>query len=179
MAKAKPTKGTKGSPNKHLSARINFLQQAALHLAESHSGKGVQESPRHSGDLQMHDDSKTTMNHNDHPPNGLAAHLALQLRQVALKSQIRLQHSTKYFSCKVCHAVLVDGYTCKNYTENLSRGGMKPHAALAVHECKTCGTKKRFPLNSARQSRKSKRTVVALPTEMLQQVEDSPNIPPA
>lgn len=163
MAKEK-IKGTKGPPNKHLSARIAFLQQAALHLARSRSHGDGQTSTTSHGDSHIdNSDGKDLQSKADpatpsHPaPNGLAAHLALQLRQVALKSVIRMQPSTKHFSCKVCHTVLLEGQTCNKYTENLSRGGRKPHADVTVHECTTCGTKKRFPMNAKRQPRKGMR----------------------
>ncbi|EME48498.1 hypothetical protein DOTSEDRAFT_121553 [Dothistroma septosporum NZE10] len=170
MAKDKP-KSTKGPPNKHLSARITFLQQAALHLAEVQSETASQitstvtsEHFRYtyngqSRDSKLQDIADRTFGADRSPPNGLSTHLTLQLRQVALKSQIRLQPSTKHISCKGCHAVLLDGSSCKRYTENLSCGGKQPHADMTVHECTICGTKKRFPANVMRQLRKSKRAM--------------------
>lgn len=184
MAKDKAT-GTKGPTNKHLSARISYLQQAALYLAEAQSKPMTQATfepsaapPYHvkNNDTQAsvsptQDDSTAR----DRLPGGMTTHLALQLRQVALKSQIRLRPATKHFSCKVCHTVLLEGSTCRKYVENLSSGGRKLHADVTVHECRTCGVKKRFPLNATRQLRKNNRTMTA---EAQPQVEKTPDLSP-
>lgn len=87
---------------------------------------------------------------------GLPILLSSQLRQVALKSQIRLQAPVKHAICKTCDSVLVEGQSCKKYVENLSRT-RKSHADVLVVECFACGTKRRYPIGSGRQKSKKGR----------------------
>ncbi|TKA27519.1 hypothetical protein B0A50_04349 [Salinomyces thailandicus] len=103
-----------------------------------------------------------------HPPytfntsstGGLPLHLATHLRQVAQKSQIRLQTDIKRSMCKRCSTVLVEGKTSRQRIENLSKGRQKAHADVLVILCGVCGAEKRFPTNARRQMRKSERLLV-------------------
>ena len=94
---------------------------------------------------------------NDVLAGGLPFYLISHLRQVALRSQIRLTPAVKHASCRTCHAVLIEGRRSRKFVENLSRGGKKPHADVLVVECLACGTKKRFPTGAKRQTRKAER----------------------
>lgn len=91
-------------------------------------------------------------------PSGLALQLSSHLRGVSLKSQVRLSHNLKRSICKCCNAVLIPGCTSTTGIENQSRGGKKPWADVLVIECNTCGSKKRFPVGSERQTRKTARS---------------------
>lgn len=201
MAKNKTkdkAKGPKSVPNRHLHARISFLQRAATHLAIQDGSSRIPASPasfsptdstsqsRRPAPAQTSPDTrdmdwepdqyeaataqKSTDDSTRQPPlsTGLSFHLNSNLRQVARKSQIRLHSSIKRASCKTCSAVLIEGQTCSKYIENLSRGGKKRHADVLVIECTACGSKKRFPVGAGRQSRKDQR---AKPGEVLEKTK--------
>lgn len=187
MAKNKTKSGV---PNKHLHARISYLQQAAtyltLHKQPQQHAKTTKpldsgnitslQSGTETGDIELPrsitgspvgltaiEGRSTTFN--VQPSGGLLHHLSNHLRQVAQKSQIRLHTSVKHSICKICSAILIEGETSKKYIENLSRGGRKPHADVLVLECGVCGSKKRFPTGAKRQLRKSQRQLQARVTE--------------
>lgn len=176
--------------NRHLRARISYLQQAAAYLTEQQlqdtkTGSAPPPPPQTErvakGTTSV--DTLAPTDGNAGKPNeqpsvdnegrpksdtqllqrgGLAHHVSSHLRQVALKSQIRLCLSTKHSTCKTCDAVLIEGRTCRRYTENSSRAARKPHADVLVIECTACGTQKRFPVGAKRQKRKALRPVSSL-----------------
>ncbi|EGP87726.1 uncharacterized protein MYCGRDRAFT_42012 [Zymoseptoria tritici IPO323] len=178
MVKEK-VKGLKGVPNKHLHARISFLHQAAEYLSSHTSGGERPDAGPSDGSSEAQpDDRDTAVKHlgsissnNDRdskhstddlaaPPlitPGMPSYMCSQLRQVALKSQIRLLPEIKRAYCKRCNAFLVEGQNYHRSMENLSRGGKKPHADITVFECGVCGAKKRFPITGAKQRRKGDR----------------------
>lgn len=174
MAKDKTknkAKVPKSVPNKHLHARISFLQQAATFLAVQQISKPAVEPHSYATETvdmdwePEHAANSTTEITRDKKPRpeglehqGLPSHLSSHLRQVARKSQIRLHPTVKRASCKVCSTVLVEGHSRSKYVENLSRGGKKKHADVLVLECKSCGSKRRFPVGSERQQKKSLRS---------------------
>lgn len=162
MAKNKPQQGAKGAPNKHLVARIAFLHQAALSLASQAAAPSAQpESTNPTADhdtAQLHE-LDTNATRRQPPRSGLPFYFTAQLKQVALKSQVRLQTDVKRAICKACNAMLIEHQTCITGVENLSRGGKKDKANVSVVECLACGCKRRVPLGAARQQKKSKREV--------------------
>ncbi|KAK4548335.1 hypothetical protein LTR36_010205 [Oleoguttula mirabilis] len=195
MVKDKTKKG--GVPNKHLHARISYLQQAATYLTLQGQGRPfkplecenrialpITEGRIFTGTSSIPDGgqagestrrktcatieskggnfTEAFMSRQDVATDrlhsgGLPLHLSMHLRQVALKSQIRLHADIKHTLCNTCSTVLLDGQTCMKYSENLSRGGKKPHADVLVLECGVCGAKKRFPVGAKRQKRKVER----------------------
>lgn len=167
MAKEKG-KGARGVPNKHLHARVAYLQQAAKYLTlRSCASNGVDHGTTpitgHDNTLQLQESNQapkippgTPAITRDHV-SGLPTYLSSHLRQVALKAQIRLNPSVKRSICKTCNTVQIEGETCSKYTENLSHNGRKPHAEMLVLECLACGTKKRFPTAAVRQRKKDER----------------------
>lgn len=175
MAKGR---GKDGVPNKHLHARISYLQQAATYLTvqgQGHTTKGsldttdvdmpaqtVEETIDGSATPAPHafNTKATTLRKTGlslPPSGGLPLYLTTHLKQVALKSQIRLHPNIKRQACKVCSTVLIEGETCTKRIENLSRGGRKAHADVMLVECGICGAAKRFPVGAKRQRRKGER----------------------
>lgn len=183
MAKEKAKKGV---PNKHLHARIAYLDRAvkylsAQSLAQSHNGtkrvdtegskdhqqpvEGMTTIP--SGTLAIdaaHSiaNKKPSPGHPstatfNSPPSGLPLQLNAHLRSVAQKAQIRLIQDLKHAICKICSSPLIEGETCLRSTENLSKGGRKPWADVLVLKCCACGACKRFPIGAKKQKRKSLR----------------------
>ena len=180
MAKDKTKTGV---PNKHLHARISYLQQAAKCLAAGHvSPNGLasmrsaapnedtidQEQAPSDGDAPeppigpmsqegpAHGDAKVS-NFQQPSFGGLPLLLSSHLAQVARKSQIRLHPTIKHSICKRCTTPLIEGQTCRKFMENLSKGGRKPNADVLVLECTACGATKRWPVGAKRQERKTKR----------------------
>ena len=188
MAKDKTKAGV---PNKHLHARISYLEQAAKCLATAQNSltettvatpmddqatqqKDVSNSgleltlPASStllGERERNAESKDATGHKEpshstyRPPSfgGLPLLLSSHLAQVARRSQIRLHPSIKHSICKRCSTPLVDGQTCKEFMENLSKNGRKPQADVLVLECTVCGALKRWPVGAKRQERKTVR----------------------
>jgi len=181
MAKEKAKKGV---PNKHLHARIAYLDRAVKYLnAQSlaHNGnKSVVTEEFH--DHQQPIERMTTIPpgtlaidaaHSiankkpspghpstatfNSPPSGLPLQLNAHLRSVAQKAQIRLAQDLKHAICKICSSPLIEGETCLRSTENLSKGGRKPWADVLVLKCCACGACKRFPIGAKKQKRKSLR----------------------
>ncbi|KAF2810031.1 Rpr2-domain-containing protein [Mytilinidion resinicola] len=175
MAKAKEPKGRKSIPNKHIHARVSYLYQAASYLSlqtpDSGQHKEIKEGIQPRGDTPNATASSTKIfyeSETDHegqtqhatrksPQSGLALFLVSQLRSISQKSQVRLSHDLKRSLCKSCNALLVPGRNSTTSIENASRNGKKPWADILVIECQTCGSKKRFPVGSKRQARKSGR----------------------
>ncbi|KAK5685746.1 hypothetical protein LTR17_026968, partial [Elasticomyces elasticus] len=173
-----------GIPNKHIHARISYLQQAATYLtvqrerfndagliADPSASVAKNETRQH---LQSLDDEhpgtsskevtseaakrnevwKCEAGLNLPQSGGLPLYLASHLGQIARKTQIRLHPNIKHSTCRICSAVLVVGGTCTKRVENVSRGGRKPHADVLIIECTVCGAAKRFPVGARRQKRK-------------------------
>lgn len=183
MAKEKAKKGV---PNKHLHARIAYLDQAvrylsAQSLAQSQNGIPKYDTDELHGDTQQVErmttippgtlatdaahsiaNKKPSPGHPstatfNPPPSGLPLQLNAHLRSVAQKAQIRLSHDLKHAICKICSSPLIDGETCLRSVENLSKGGRKPWANVLVLKCCACGACKRFPIGAEKQKRKSLR----------------------
>ncbi|GAB1727839.1 hypothetical protein NU195Hw_g2159t1 [Hortaea werneckii] len=176
-----------GVANKHLHARIAYLQQAASYLTlQGKKEHRIPETNAPTSNLAGADDqalgqnqppivdAENAMNEarkdEQHPKQpslrsevqlpdsgGLPLHLATHLRQVALKSQIRLRTDVKHSICKRCSSILIEGTTSNKRIENKSKGGKKPHADVLVISCKVCGADKRFPVGAKRQRRKGER----------------------
>ncbi|KAF2206621.1 hypothetical protein CERZMDRAFT_13309, partial [Cercospora zeae-maydis SCOH1-5] len=148
MAKDK-NKTPKGAHNKHLSARAAFLFRASTYLASQQIARPL--------------DGPTAVNARTPSPQqasfgGLPFLLTAQLKQVALRSQTRLDVEIKRAICKVCGAVLIEGQTCRIFVENTSRGERKQHADVTIIACDACGNKKRIPTGAKRQQRKNQRS---------------------
>jgi ribonuclease P protein subunit RPR2 len=183
MAKEKAKKGV---PNKHLHARIAYLDQAvkylsAQSLAQSHNATKEPDNGKSHGDHQPVErmttippgtlaidaahsitNIKPSPGHPSSvtfnpPPSGLPLQLNAHLRSVAQKAQIRLSQDLKHSICKICSSPLIEGETCLRSTENLSKGGRKPWADVLVLKCCACGACKRFPIGAKKQKRKSLR----------------------
>lgn len=181
----------KGVPNKHLHARVAFLQQAAKHLAllslpgNATVNYGNQDSDRAAAEppprvpntdssrgnedrtpcfaTSSGDTTSETSLRRTHTHGGLARQLSSHSVQVARRSQIRLEKDVKRAMCRRCNMPLIEGETSKQAIENLSRGGRKPHADVSVTECCACGAAKRLPIGATRQLRKSKRPTQKAP----------------
>ncbi|KAF2499548.1 Rpr2-domain-containing protein [Lophium mytilinum] len=178
MAKTKEPKGRKNIPNKHLHARVSYLYQAASYLSlqtPDSQHKEIKERSRpQEGDALNTTASSTKLSeesetgHEEHtqhttkksPQSGLALFLGSQLRSVSQKGQVRLSRDLKRSICKSCNAFLVPGRNSTTSMENTSRNGKKPWADVLVIECQTCGSKKRFPVGSKCQARKSERVSI-------------------
>ncbi|KAM0709395.1 hypothetical protein Q7P35_003433 [Cladosporium inversicolor] len=183
MAKEKAKKGV---PNKHLHARIAYLDQAVKYLSAQSLTQSHKETQNPDTE-QLHDHQQsvertTTMTPGTlaidaahsiankkpspgrlstvtfNPPlSGLPLQLNAHLRSVAQKAQIRLSRDLKHAICKICNSPLIEGENCLRSTENLSKGGRKPWAAVLVLKCCACGACKRFPIGAKKQKRKSLR----------------------
>ncbi|KAI7280085.1 hypothetical protein KC345_g4975 [Hortaea werneckii] len=179
-----------GVANKHLHARIAYLQQAASYLTVQGKDRQIPEINASTSTLSGADNQTWRQNQgHSQPPDGdaenaineareeeqrpqqhshrsevqlpdsggLPLHLATHLRQVALKSQIRLRTDVKHSICKRCSSVLIEGTTSNKRIENESKGGKKPHADVLLISCNVCGADKRFPVGAKRQKRKGER----------------------
>lgn len=174
MAKEKAKKGV---PNKHLHARIAYLNQAVTYLSSqslARSQNGLHQigneariidlppgtlatDATHSvANIKPSPGHPSTATFNP-PPSGLPLQLNAHLRSVAQKAQIRLSQDLKHAICKICCSPLIEGETCIRSTENLSKGGRKPWADVLVLKCCACGACKRFPIGAKKQKRKSLR----------------------
>ncbi|KAK5735955.1 hypothetical protein LTR17_007790 [Elasticomyces elasticus] len=177
-----------GIPNKHIHARISYLQQAATYLTvqrERFNDAGlIADRPPIVAKYEARQPLQSL--HDEHPvtsltevtneatktnevrksnagldlpqSGGLPLYLASHLGQIARKTQTRLHPNIKHSICRTCNAVLVIGETCTKRVENVSRGGRKPHADVLVVECTVCGAAKRFPVGVKRQKRKATRS---------------------
>jgi ribonuclease P protein subunit RPR2 len=183
MAKEKAKKGV---PNKHLHARIAYLDQAVKYLSAQSLNQPLNETQKpdtkevhehhqpvvrmttilpgtlaidasHSIANQKPSPSHPSTATFNPPPSGLPLQLNAHLRSVAQKAQIRLSQDVKHAICKICSSPLIEGETCLRSTENLSKGGRKPWADVLVLKCCACGACKRFPIGAKKQKRKSLR----------------------
>ena len=87
----------------------------------------------------------------------LSRQLLAHLRDVSLRSQIRLAPAVKHTVCKGCNVLLIPATTSTSYMENKSSGGRKPWADVLVTTCIACGTSKRFAVGAKRQVRRESR----------------------
>ncbi len=146
MAKGKPSATVQNRP---MYSRISFLQQAATYLTQASET---------SQDETRSGQAKPIL-------TGAARRLVTDLRSISLKTRIRLSPTVKQTLCKYCDALLIEGETCTTVVENKSKGGRKPWADILVRKCHACGNVKRYPLNCARQKRKSLRAGGTEPNE--------------
>lgn len=169
MAKAKATK-SKGIQHKHLHSRISYLYQAATYLSLHTHETGKQLSaqappaaiPPAAADSVTHDTTAESDGQQPQPLGtprklSLARLYASHLRDVSLKSQIRLSPDIKRSLCRRCNTVLIPQVTSTSRVENHSRGGKKPWADVLVVRCNACRAEKRFPTGSKRQKRRTER----------------------
>lgn len=164
---AKPP--SKGNQNKHLTARISYLHQAATFLSQnipSSETKPVEVtkvSPQekeilmHDLDLEQLDTALKSPTTSAKFVSGSSCHLLNQLRLTARKAQILVNQDVKRLVCKRCDNLLISGTTSAVRVENESRHGKKPWADVLVIDCLRCGAKKRYPVGANRQARKGKR----------------------
>jgi len=184
-------KSKSGVPNRHLHARISYLQQAATYLTarqrDEETIKNTWQPTSKLADGSRADVHTADPNGSPHQPNppddptfteqsqvfntapsgGLPLHLAGHLKQIAGKSLIRLHTNVKHVICRRCSAVLIEGETGMKRIENLSKGGKKSWADVLVVECRACGAGKRFPVGATRPKAKGARVAVAPPDAML------------
>ncbi|KAF2479375.1 RNAse P Rpr2/Rpp21/SNM1 subunit domain-containing protein [Neohortaea acidophila] len=174
-----------GAPNKHLRARVAYLHQVATYLTSQtgvtanrendsaatleDGNPGIQDSARTSSitvrningrgkpNLIGPSSDSNTLPVARSSPLSSGSRLSSHLKQVARKSQIRLDHNTKHSICKRCSTVLVDGSSCQAFVENRSKDQKKAHANVAVKQCGVCGAQKRWPVGATRQSKASTR----------------------
>ncbi|KAI1488457.1 Rpr2-domain-containing protein [Biscogniauxia mediterranea] len=154
MAKAKTPGGS--VPNRPLYSRISFLYQAATYL-------GTRDDQHAPTQTTQETKNSCTESEKDGGLKGHAAQQALSrrfltdLRSTSLKSQIRLSPAMKHTICKLCDSLLIEGETSSSTIENRSKGGRKPWADVLVVKCSTCGGVRRYPVQAARQKRRSAR----------------------
>jgi len=151
----------KGAVNKHLQARITYLEKASKYLAQQQYDHEDQTSEKHNEET-------------DALTHGLPQLLSSHLRSVSLKSQIRLRQDVKRSICRKCDTPLIDTSTSYTTIENYSKGKAKPWAEVRVITCKSCGTKKRFPIGAKRQSKKKDRLVSASEKPLVVDPESQP-----
>lgn len=171
MAKGK--KGQKGSPGtaqSHIRARISYLHKASAYILSSSSPATHPQDNKESSDGGNPSQQEVGNRSNDSPKYSSVANQSKpqtarlprqylsQMRGVSLKSQLRLPQDIKRSACKRCDILLVPGSNCTEEIENLSRGKKKPWADVRVVHCTYCGTTKRFPQTSKRSSRLSQRS---------------------
>ncbi|PSR93842.1 RNAse P Rpr2/Rpp21/SNM1 subunit domain-domain-containing protein [Coniella lustricola] len=170
MAKGKKP----GVPNRHVFSRISFLYQAAAYLSmvdnnqqpstSNSSSSNISEQPTETATAaDFKAQSRTTSQ------EFASRRLLTDLRNVALKSQIRISPAVKRTVCKYCDSLLVEGQTCSSVVENKSKGGRKPWADLLVVSCHTCGRERRYPVSSQRPKRRHCRATAAEPAEPQQE----------
>lgn len=162
MAKTKIDGGRK-VPNRHIYARLSYLQQATHLLYSQHSETRSAKSSVDSVDEATKKPQDCTTN-NEEPitsmlkftPIGmpLTYELGAQIRSIAQKSVIRLSSDITRSICKRCSAALIDGSTSISRIENKSHNGRKPWADVLVITCMSCQMEKRFPVGRPRNVKK-------------------------
>lgn len=164
MAKSKAG----GVQNRPLYSRASFLYQAASYLATAQH-----DIPSSCGAAEL---QAAALESTTQKPEGQRSHavevqgvsrrLVTDLREVTLKTMMRMSPAMKRTVCKFCDTLLVEGKTCTSVVENASRGGRKPWADVLVTKCSTCGRVKRFPVQASRQTRKTARLGAAKTADM-------------
>ncbi|KAK3938397.1 ribonuclease P protein component 4 [Diplogelasinospora grovesii] len=140
--------GGSGVQNKALYSRISFLQQAAVLLSTPQQHVQGSSAPASTGEPGSNHEASL---------KGMSRRLATDLRNVSLKSRIRLTPAVKQTVCKYCDSILIDGESCNSLVENKSKGGKKPWADVLVRKCHMCGRERRYPVSTKRQKRRSER----------------------
>lgn len=163
MAKKQKDKGN-GVQNRPAYSRVSFLYQAAT-LMVTPRFPNATPVPTHQA-AEVAEPTETSKS-GDTPPEqtpspenlrGISRRFVTDLRQVGLKTQIRMDPSIKRKLCKFCDTLLVEGDSCTSFVENRSKDGSKPWADVLVVKCKTCQREKRFPVAAPRQKRRPFRT---------------------
>lgn len=156
----------KNAANKHLQARIDFLDRAARYLAShreplsSDSKDHLKDASSVSTDDVPVDEGTKRIQPGQEPEKsgkGLPLLLSSHIRAVSLKGQIRLPPDLKRSICKVCGTPLIPGVNSRSDIENLSKDRKKPWADVKVVACQNCNTVKRFPVGATRQVKKRER----------------------
>jgi ribonuclease P protein subunit RPR2 len=188
MAKAKVAKKEAKNTQSHIRARLDYLHKAAAYLqaksTEQDSHKRAQTA--HEGHEALNDKSAhvqtasnrtyqnpelhqralpLSQNQAEEPLGNLSRMCVSHLRDVAMKTQIRLPVTLKRTLCKRCATLLTPGVTCSYEIRNESRGGKKPWADVLIVRCLSCSTEKRFPQTEKRakklvQRRREKQTAL-------------------
>ncbi|KAJ5339371.1 hypothetical protein N7452_006099 [Penicillium brevicompactum] len=179
MPKAKADKkgGKKENKNtqSHIRARLDYLHQAAVYLqnqSKQQDGENLSQAP-HGAQLRQQRQSQSTSGtvHNkskaeqstptspetEGPLGNISRTCVLHLRDVAMKTQIRLPVTLKRTLCKRCATLLKPGVTSSHEIRNESRGGKKPWADVLIVRCLPCGAEKRFPQTEKRAKKLSER----------------------
>ncbi|OJD26998.1 hypothetical protein ACJ73_01612 [Blastomyces percursus] len=170
MAKDKTQRGSGGTGQNHIRARVAFLYRASTYLQSASvsnpsakciiTNQTIQASNHGSPTRETVPNDKTSSTDASReskqpqpqptqhvPVSKLSRQLASQLRGVSLKSQLRLSRGIKRSICKRCDSLLIPKSTCMETVENASRGGSenKPWADVRVARCNSCGYIKRYP----------------------------------
>lgn len=154
--------------NRHLYSRASFLYQAAKYLTLSDAELNDSQNSRS-------DEATSSTSRNRNVLQGAARRMATDMRAVSLKTQMRLSSAVKQTVCKYCDSLLVEGESCTSIVENNSKGEKKPWADVLVRRCGTCGGEKRYPVNSPRQERRSRRAAAEQEGRSRRPVEETRN----
>ena len=163
MARGKASKSGPGIPQKHLHARISYLNQAAVYFASSEQKSGLLLSATIEGRQPRTSQSKKSNRFTYTESRNLSS----QLKAVSLKSQIRLAPELKHSLCKRCNSPLIPAATHDVSITNDSRHGEKPWADVLVVACGFCGVAKRHLIGHS-----VGRELVARSVETRQGVDD-------
>ena len=155
-------KANGGEPNKPMRARLDYLQEASTYMHEAVHGRPAEAPPSEAAVIPGVNYTVAAVSNNQQAqaqPSAAQRHFSSQMKKVSLKSKpkVRVPRNVKRMLCKHCHTRLDSASTSEAYMENHSRGGRKPWADVRVVSCKSCGTKKRYPVGAKRQLRKAQR----------------------
>lgn len=153
MGKARAKAAATNIPNKPCYSRVSYLYQAATFLAQQRSFEASSSSK-----MTARNDASASTSTQDALPRA-SRRLVSDLRNISLKTQIRLSPAMKHSLCKSCNTILVAGSTCTDEIENKSKERKKPWADILVRKCNTCNAERRFPLAAERQKRRPRRQV--------------------
>lgn len=149
---------TPGLPNKPAFCRMSFLYQASAYLATVQTGeggsKGGTRTENDAASPEAMSGTGSCSHDAQHELQNRSRALLSDMRQVSLKTQLRLSSTVKHSVCKFCDTMLIEGQSCVSVVENTSRGGRKPWVDALVRKCNTCGREKRFPVDAPRQKRR-------------------------
>ena len=155
MAKSKPG----AVQNRPLYSRASFLYQAATYLA---TAQQEAPAPRRADEPPViipasSEQASGGQRRDAVEVQGVSRRLVTDLREVTLKTMMRMSPDMKRTICKFCNTILVEGKTCSSIVENKSKNGRKPWADVLVMKCNTCGREKRVPVQAPRQKRRTTR----------------------
>ncbi|CAG7927463.1 unnamed protein product [Penicillium olsonii] len=174
----KPGKKDGKNTQSHIRARIDYLHQAAVYLQAKSSAQQSQNQSQafdapHQQPSQGQRPNTAVKNEPEDQqrmlllPNSQKKHeesldnisrtCVSHLRDVAMKTQIRLPVTLKRSLCKRCATLLTPGVTCSHEIRNESRGGKKPWADVLIVRCLPCGAEKRFPQTEKRSKKLNQR----------------------